>query len=329
MPMGIRTRENVLTGDFMTSMHAVLFGAAAVIAVNFCASAAPAANPFTAPSPLPLHAPQFDKVKDTDYGPAFDEGMKEHLVEIEKIANNPAPPTFDNTIVAMEKSGRMLDRVSQTFFNVVQANTNDTLDKVQTAVAPKLAAHQDAIYLNPKLFRRVKTAYDSRDKLKSDPESQQLLKIYYMQFVHAGANLSDSDKAKLRDLNKEEATLSTLFQQKLLAAAKAGALVVDKKADLAGLSDQELAAAADAAKARKMPGEYVIPLQNTTQQPLLVSLANRDVRQKLFEHSWTRAEKGDANDTRDIIARLAQDRAQKAKLLGYPNYAAYVLYDQM
>jgi len=313
----------------MTLMHAVLLGATAVIAVNFCASAASAANPFTAPSPLPLHAPQFDKVKDTDYGPAFDEGMKEHLVEIEKIANNPAPPTFDNTIVAMEKSGRMLDRVSQTFFNVVQANTNDTLDKVQTAVAPKLAAHQDAIYLNPKLFWRVKTAYDSRDKLKSDPESQQLLKIYYMQFVHAGANLSDSDKAKLRDLNKEEATLSTLFQQKLLAAAKAGALVVDKKADLAGLSDQELAAAADAAKARKMPGEYVIPLQNTTQQPLLVSLANRDVRQKLFEHSWTRAEKGDANDTRDIIARLAQDRAQKAKLLGYPNYAAYVLYDQM
>src|ERR1043166_3757451 len=169
--------------------------------------------------------------------------MKQQLAEIDKIANNPAPPNFDNTVIAMERSGRMLDRVSQTFFNVVQANTNDTLDKVQSAVAPKLAAHQDAIYLNPKLFLRVRAIYDSRAKLKLDPESQQLLKIYYMQFVHAGANLSDADKAKLRELNKEEATLSTSFQQKLLAAAKAGALVVDNKADLAGLSDQEIAAA--------------------------------------------------------------------------------------
>ena len=313
----------------MTSMHAILLGATALAVVGSCADASLAANPFAQPSTLPLHAPQFDKIKDTDYQPAFEEGMKQQLAEIDKIANNPAPPNFDNTVIAMERSGRMLDRVSQTFFNVVQANTNDTLDKVQSAVAPKLAAHQDAIYLNPKLFQRLRAIYDYRAKLKLDPESQQLLKIYYMQFVHAGANLSDADKAKLRELNKEEATLSTSFQQKLLAAAKAGALVVDNKADLAGLSDQEIAAAADAAKARKMPGKYVIPLQNTTQQPLLVSLANRGVRQKLFEHSWTRAEKGDANDTREIIAKLAQERAAKAKLLGYPNYAAYVLYDQM
>ncbi|HTK79172.1 MAG TPA: M3 family metallopeptidase [Rhizomicrobium sp.] len=313
----------------MTSMHAILLGATALAVVGSCADASLAANPFAQPSTLPLHAPQFDKIKDTDYQPAFEEGMKQQLAEIDKIADNPAPPNFDNTVIAMERSGRMLDRVSQTFFNVVQANTNDTLDKVQSAVAPKLAAHQDAIYLNPKLFQRLRAIYDSRAKLKLDPESQQLLKIYYMQFVHAGAKLSDADKAKLRELNKEEATLSTSFQQKLLAAAKAGALVMDNKADLAGLSDQEIAAAADAAKARKMPGKYVIPLQNTTQQPLLVSLANRGVRQKLFEHSWTRAEKGDANDTREIIAKLAQERAAKAKLLGYPNYAAYVLYDQM
>jgi peptidyl-dipeptidase Dcp len=200
---------------------------------------------------------------------------------------------------------------------------------VQTAVAPKLAAHQDAIFLNPKLFGRVKAIYDQRDKLKLDPESKQLLKIYYNQFIHAGANLSEPDKAKLRELNKQEATLSTAFQQKLLAAGKAGALVIDNKADLDGLSEQERAALADAAKSRKLSGKWVIPLQNTTQQPLLVSLKNRKVRQTLFEHSWTRAEKGDANDTRDIILKLAKGRAEKAKLLGYPNYAAYVLYDQM
>jgi len=313
----------------MTSIHAILLGAAAFAVACSSADASLAANPFAQPSTLPFQAPPFDKIKDTDYQPAIEEGMKQQLTEIEKIANNHAPPTFDNTIVAMERSGQMLNRATQTFFNIVGANTNPTLDKVQTAVAPKLAAHQDAIFLNPKLFARVKAVYDQRDKLKLDPESQQLLKIYYRQFIHAGANLSDADKAKLRELNKQEATLSTAFQQKLLAATKAGALVIDNKANLAGLSDQEIAAAAKAAQDRKLSGKWVIPLQNTTQQPLLVSLKNRAIREKLFDNSWTRAEKGDANDTRDIILKLAQERAQKAKLLGYPNYAAYVLYDQM
>ncbi|HSC18321.1 MAG TPA: peptidyl-dipeptidase Dcp [Rhizomicrobium sp.] len=318
----------------MSSFRPVLLGATAAAALGLAAGASPAPspvsnNPFAQPSTLPLQAPAFDKIKDSDYAPAFDEGMKQHLAEIDQIANNRAAPTFDNTIVAMEKSGRMLDRVSTTFFNIVGANTNPTLDKIQADMAPKLAAHQDAIYLNPKLFQRVKAVYDSRDKLKLDPESQQLLKIYYRQFVHAGANLSDPDKAKLRELNKQEATLSTAFQQKLLAAAKAGALVIDNKSDLAGLSDQEIAAAAKDASDRKLNGKWVLPLQNTTQQPLLVSLKNRNVRETLFNHSWTRAEKGDANDTRDIILKLAKERAEKAKLLGYPNYAAYVLYDQM
>ncbi|HWA30860.1 MAG TPA: M3 family metallopeptidase, partial [Rhizomicrobium sp.] len=288
-----------------------------------------AANPFDQPSTLPLQAPMFDKIKDSDYLPAFEKGMKEQLAEIDAIANDKAAPTFDNTIVAMEKSGRMLDRVSSTFFNIVSANTDDALDKVQATVAPELAAHQDAIYLNAKLFARVKAVYDQRDTLKLDPESQQLLKIYYQQFVHAGANLSDADKAKLRELNKEDATLETAFQQKLLAGTKDGAFVTADKADLAGLSDAEIAAAAKAAADRKMPGKYVIPLQNTTQQPLLAELTNRDVREKLFNASWTRTEKGDANDTRATIAQLAKLRAEKAKLLGYPNYAAYVLYDQM
>jgi peptidyl-dipeptidase Dcp len=223
----------------------------------------------------------------------------------------------------------MLSRVSMAFFAVVQANTNPTLDKTQTEEAPKLAAHQDAIFLNPELFARVKAIHDKRDSLKLDPESAQLLKIYYRQFIHAGANLSDADKAKLRAINKEDASLEAAFQQKLVAGTKAGALVVDDKADLAGLSDVEIASAEKAAADRGLKGKYVIPLQNTTQQPLLVSLSNRSVRERLFDHSWTRTEKGDANDTRAIIARIAQLRAEKAKLLGYPNYAAYALYDQM
>ena len=224
----------------MLSIRNVLLGATAIAALGVCSAAAPApqngasANPFAAPSTLPLQAPAFDKIKDTDYEPAFDEGMKQQLGEIDKIASDPAAPNFDNTIVALEKSGQMLTRVSTTFFNIVSANTSPALDKIQAAVAPKLAAHQDAIFLNPKLFQRVKAVYDSRAKLHLDPESQRLPQVDYLQFVHAGANLSDADKAKLRALNKEEATLTTDFQQKLLAATKAGALVIDNKARSCG-----------------------------------------------------------------------------------------------
>jgi peptidyl-dipeptidase Dcp len=287
------------------------------------------AGPFDAPSPLPYQAPRFDIIKDADYQPAFETGMRQQLAEIEGIAGNKAAPTFDNTITAMERSGRMLERVNNAFFGVVQANTNPTLDKVQTVEAPKLAAHTDTIFLNPKLFARVKALYDQRAGLKLDSEALQVLTLYYRQFIHSGANLSEKDKVRLQQINKEDASLETEFQQKLVAAAKAGALIVSDKAQLAGLSDAEVANAADAAKARGLAGKYVIPLQNTTQQPLLTSLSDRGVREKLFQNSWTRTEKGDANDTRAIIAQLALIRAEKAKLLGYPNYAAYVLYDQM
>src|SRR4051812_7220737 len=292
--------------------------------------AAPAlAGPFDAPSSLPYQAPRFDLIKDGDYQPAFEKGMQQQLAEITAIAGNKAAPSFDNTIVAMERSGRMLERVNNAFFGVVQANTNPTLDKVQTVEAPKLAAHSDSIFLNAKLFARVKSLYDRRSELKLDAEALQVLTLYYRQFVHAGANLPSKDKERLKDINKRDASLETSFQQKLVAAAKAGGLVVSDKAELAGLSEAEIASTAEAAKGRKLTGKYVIPLQNTTQQPLLTSLANRDVRQKLFESSWTRAEKNDANDTRAVISELAVLRAEKAKLLGYPNYAAYVLYDQM
>lgn len=290
---------------------------------------AASANPFEQASTLPFQAPDFTKIKDSDFQPGIEEGMRRQIAEIDAIANQSAAPSFDNTIAAMEKSGRMLDRALSVFFALVQANTNPTLDKVQTEEAPRIAAHQDAIFLNAKLFQRVKTLYEKRDSLGLDPEALQVLKLYYDQFVHSGANLSAADQERLKEINKQDASLEAEFQQRLVAGTKAGALVVDDKAALAGLSDTEIANAAQAAKDRGMPGKYVIPLQNTTQQPLLTDLADRDTREKLFNSSWVRTEKGDKNDTRSIIQTLAVIRAEKAKLLGYPNYAAYVLYNQM
>jgi peptidyl-dipeptidase Dcp len=286
-------------------------------------------NPFFSASTLPFQAPPFDKIHDADYQPAIEEGMRQHLAEIEQIANNPAPPTFDNTFVAMEKSGAMLMRVLQAFGTVTGANTNDTLQKVQEAEAPKLAAHQDAIHLDSKLFHRVETVYQQRDTLKLDPESKRLVEVVYRDFVHEGAKLSEADKAQLKTLNKEESTLSTQFTNKLLAATKQAALVIDDKAKLAGLSAAEIDAAARAAKERGLTGKWVLPLQNTTQQPELQELSDRATRQALFEASWQRAEQGDANDTRKLIERLAQIRAAQAKLIGFPNYAAWKLDDQM
>ena len=293
------------------------------------ATAAASANPFDAPSTLPFQAPDFARIKDADFAPAFAEAMRRHLAEVTKIADDPDAPTFDNTFVALEKSGQMLARVNMAFNALTSANTDDALQKTQEDVAPLLAAHADAIYLNPKLFARIEAIYKQRDALKLDPESKRLVEYYYLDFVHNGARLSDADKAKLKDLNKEESTLDTAFVNKLLAGTKAGALVVDDKAKLAGLTDAEIAAAAQAASDRKLEGKWAIPLQNTTQQPALQSLTDRDVREQLFKASWLRTEHGDANDTRDTIARIAQIRAQQAKLLGYDSYAAWKLEDQM
>ena len=233
-----------------------------------------ATNPFFTASTLPFQAPPFDKIKDGDYQPAIEEGMKRQLAEVDKIANNPEPATFENTYVALEKTGVMLTRVMAVFNGVTGANTDDALQKVQETEAPKLAAHEDAIYLNDKLFQRIQKVYDERDSLKLDPESQRLVEVVYKNFVHAGAKLSDADKAKLKAMNQEASTLSTQFTNKLLAATKDGALVVDDKSKLAGLSDAEIDAAAQAAKARGLDGKWVIPLQNTTQQPELRDLSD-------------------------------------------------------
>ena len=285
-------------------------------------------NPFFAPSTLPFQAPPFDKIKDEDYQPAIEAGMAQQQAEIERIANNADAPTFQNTMVALEKSGQLLDRVMAAFNGVTGANTDDTLQKVRTLEAPKLAAHRDFIFLNAKLFARVDAIYKQRATLKLDAESLRLVERYHDDFVHDGANLSEADKNELKKINEELSSLSTAFSNKLLAATKAGAFITADKAALAGLSDARIAAAAQAAKARQVEG-FVIPLQNTTQQPDLASLSNRATRQEIFEHSWNRAERGDANDTRDTLARIAQLRAQKAKLLGYSTFAAWKLEDQM
>ncbi len=293
-------------------------------------SQAPArSNPLLVKSSLFLQAPPFDKIEDSDFTPAFEKGMAEQIDEIGKIADNPDKPTFANTLVAMEKTGQTLSRVQNDFDILTSANTNPELQKIQEAMAPRLAAHNDAIYLNDKLFQRIKAVYDQRDSLNLDPESLRLLEWQYQEFVHHGAQLSDADKTKLKDMNKQLSTLSAQFVNKLLAATKAGALVVDDKSKLDGLSEGEVAAAAAAARDRKMDGKWVLPLQNTTQQPALAELGNREVRHELFEHSWTRTEKGGENDTRETIARMAKLRAEKAKLLGYKNFAAWKLADQM
>ncbi len=340
--------------------RACILAAAGALSVGTLAAQAPSArpafgpsNPFYAPSTLPFQAPPFDKIKDTDYQPALDAGIAQQQQEIDAIADNPAPPTFANTFVALEKSGRLLDRVNLVFNCVTGANTDDELQKVQDYEAPRLAAAQDAIYLNAKLFARVKTIYDQRASLHLDPESLKLVAWDYMEFVRSGANLSEADKEKLKQMDEEESSLENTFMTKLLAANKDGAFVTSHASALAGLSAAQMAEAAQAAQAHQStaagdpPGStkqgWLIPLQNTTQQPDLAELTDRATRHAIYDNSWNRAERGDypgsprtglrpwddANDTRSTIARLAQLRAQKAALLGYPNYAAWDLTDQM
>ncbi len=286
-------------------------------------------NPFAQPSSLSLQAPAFDKIKDSDYKPALEEGMKEQAAEIAKIANNPDAPSFDNTIAAIETSGQLLARVGGVFFALTSANTNDALDQVEQEEAGKLQAAQDAITFNSKLFKRIETLYNTRTALKLDPEQLRLVEYYYQEAVLAGAKLSDADKGKLTKLNGELADLTAQYNQELVGAAKDAGLVVSDKAELAGLSQQELDAAAQAATTRGLKGKWLIPLQNTTQQPLLQELTDRATREKLFKAGWTRTEMGDKNDTRATILKINDIRAQKAQLLGFKTYAEWKLQDQM
>lgn len=288
----------------------------------------PASNPFSKASTLPFQAPPFDKIKNEDYEPALREGIKQQLNEIKTIADNAAAPTFENTLVALEKSGALLRRVNNAFNAVTGANTNDTLQQLQETIAPELSAVHDEMYLNDKLFKRVEAIYNNRSNLKLDQEYNRLIEYYYQQFVLAGAKLSGEDKEQMKKLNAEEATLTAKFINQLVNAAKTGALHVEDPAALTGLSQSDKDAFAQDALAKNRSG-WLIPLQNTTQQPVLQSLSNRNTREQLFNASWMRAEHSDSNDTRAGIIRIAAIRAQKAKLMGFENYAAWKLQDQM
>ena len=302
----------------------------AALAVPAAARAAePPSNPFFSKSPLQYETPPFDKIKDADYGPAIEEGMKRQIAEIEAIASDPAPPTFANTLEAMERSGELLTRVAKVFFNLAQSNVDDAMQKIRAEEAPKLAAHQDAIFLNAKLYARVKALYDKRDAFGLDPESAYLLERYHRNFVRAGAELPEAEQTKLRALNAEEATLTTKFAELLLADTKASSVVVSDRRELAGMSDADVAAAAGRAKDAGLSGKWVIDLQNTTQQPALAYLTNRALRQRILAASEARCDHGGPNDTRAIVERLAELRGERAKLLGFASYAAYVLDDEM
>jgi len=291
-------------------------------------SPALAGNPLATASTLPFHYPAFDKIKDEHFAPAFIEGMRIQLKEIDAIANNKAAASFDNTIVAMEKSGALLTRVQTTFANLQGANTNDKLDAIDSEMSPKLAAHGDAIYLNAKLFARVKSLYDQRDKLKLDAESKHLLERYHTDFVRAGANLSAADKEKLKALNGAIATLQTSFTQNVLKETNASALIVGSRAELAGMSEAAIDAAGAAAKAKGLDGKFLVAVVNTSGQPPLAELTNRAVREKLMAISLARGSHGGEFDSRELVLKIAKARAEKATLLGYANFAAYSLEDQ-
>jgi peptidyl-dipeptidase Dcp len=287
-----------------------------------------ASNPFHDQSTLPLHYPQFDKIKDADFAPAFDAGMAEQLKEVEAIANNPEPATFDNTILALERSGRVLDRATTVFFNLVGTDTNPERNRLRGEYAPKFAAHGDAIQLNPKLFARINSLYDQRDSLGLDDEGKRLIERYHTDYVRAGAALSDQDKARLKDINARLAKLGTDFSENVLNEVNDSAIVVDSKAELDGLTDEQIAAAAEAAKERKLDGKYVITLLNTTGQPPESQLTNRALRERLHKASVTRNSRGNKFDNTAIVAEVLKLRAERAKMLGYPTYAAYVLADE-
>ena len=285
-------------------------------------------NPFFTESTLPYAVPPFDRIDDGHYMPAFERGMAEQLDEVEAIANASEPPTFENTLVALERSGRLLDRVATTFFNLTSANTNDAMDEIRSEIAPRLAAHRDQIFLNGALFARVKTLYAQRDNLGVDAESRRLIEKYHTDFVRAGAELSDSQKVRMQEINAELATLRTTFSQNVLSEVNEAAAVVDTREELAGLSEDQIAAAVEAATAGDLQDKYVIAMLNTSGQPALSLLENRELRERIMRTSLGRGNRGGEFDNREIISRMARLRAERAVLLGYPNHAAYVLEEE-
>jgi peptidyl-dipeptidase Dcp len=284
-----------------------------------------AMNPFFTKSTLPHDYPPFDRIDDAHYLPAFEQGMVEQCAEVDAIANASDPPMFDNTLVALEQSGRLLDRVVTTFFNLASADTNDRMNNIRAEIAPRLTAHHDQILLNATLFGRVKTIYQQRETLDLEPESRRLVEEYYTDFVRSGAELSESEQERMKAINAELATLQTAFSQHVLDEVNASAVVVDTCAELGGLSEDQLAAAVEAAKIRGMKDRYVVALLNTSGQPVLSLLENRALRERIMRVSLARGTQDGRFDNREVISRVAGLRAERAALLGYPNHAAYVL----
>ena len=282
-------------------------------------------NPFFAESPLPYQLPPFDRVDDAHYRPAFERGMADQIAEIEAVAGSSEPPTFENTIVPLERSGRLLDRVASTFFSLAAADTNDTINAIRNEMAPRLAAHTDRILLDAGLFARIEALHGRRDELGLDDESRRLVEEYHVDFVRAGARLSDAEKERMQAVNARLAALSSRFTQNVLDEVNAAAVVVETRGELAGLPDDQIAAAVEAAAARDLEGRYVIPLLNTSGQPALESLEDRGLRERIMRTSLARGSQGGEYDNRGVITEMARLRAERAALLGHPNHASYIL----
>jgi peptidyl-dipeptidase Dcp len=290
-------------------------------------SVSPRANPFAAPSTLPFQMPDFSAIKDSDFAPAFDAGMAEQRREVAAIADNPAPPTFENTLVALERSGRLLDRVEKVFDNYYGTIDDPVIDKLQEEYAPKRAAHLDAIYFNQKLFARIEALYRHRSELALDAESLQLLERYHKSYVHAGAAVTGPKRRRLGELDQQIAAATTRFEETVQKAANDGAVIVDNVAELDGLSPEDISSAAAAAQARGLSGRWLITLQHATQQPALANLKNRALRERLYRASIARGN-GGADDNTANVEQIVRLRAERAQLLGYPSYAAYQLVEQ-
>ncbi len=287
-------------------------------------------NPFYDKSTLPFQTPDFSKIRLEHYLPAFEAGMKQQLEQVQAIADQKAEPTFENTLVAMEKSGEILERVSTVFFNLSGSLSDEPLQKLEEEIAPKLAAHSDNILLNGKLFARVDKLWQDREKLKLNEEQARLLKEQHESFVRAGARLTEDQKHRIRTINEELSTLATQFQNNLLAITKERAVVVDDVKQLDGMSSAEIAAASEAAKERGLKDKYLLPITNTTRQPVLTQLNNRAMRQRVWEASAFRGLGRDGGiDNRPLVLKLAKLRAERATILGFANHAAYTLENQM
>jgi peptidyl-dipeptidase Dcp len=282
-------------------------------------------NPFLVASDLPYQLPPFERIDDSHYRPAFEQGMAEQRAEIEAIATDPQPPTFDNTVVAMERSGHVLRRVSAVFFNQANSHTNSEIQTIQADISATLAAHRDAIYLNPRLFARLSALVDGNDEL--DTESRRLLERYYLDFVRAGAALNHEQQIRLRQINEELSVLGATFQNYLLEDTNASAIVVDDVHELDGLAGDAIAAAAQAARDRGLDGQYVITLGLPSTQPALAWLTNRELRERIHHASVRRGSQGNAHDTSTIVTRITALRAERAHLFGHRNHASYVLDD--